>query len=394
MLPRRSQRPREAGALLLAGSLHVAALIGLGGWGIHHARQQPRMLSQPSPQLAPVVASEVELQLDAPGPNRMDEGVADFPYSLAARRGEDVQRSAPQRPPVARVLPRSANDVEPVEPVASAESSPSAPKPDSMTPSRAIDLGLGSDDWRRWLSETKAVARAEDRPPRPRRALFRAPPVSTSGGLQEGLEAHDRAIGLRTSGPVVSALYHAAHGDLAPSEGVARFLVTVLDTGAVEVALSDASGDLPGWRAVATHAADALRRTPPAIPKPRQAARIVVEVSAKQIFPNGLETKQLHALRSEVEPPRLRSVQSAQRELTDRNPVSAQPAAPGASAAGSAANVNRPGLYVAARGKVCGARLGLTLLGLLAFDGGCDLSNLGAKPQRLVSTIVREETLY
>ena len=68
-------------------------------------------------------------------------------------------------------------------------------------------------------------------------------------------------------------------------------------------------------------------------------------------------------------------------------------AAPGASASGSKANVNLPGIYVGARGKVCGYRLGLTLLGL-GFEGGCDPSNLGAKPQRLVSTVVREETLY
>src|SRR6188768_2490925 len=333
MLLRRSQRAREGRALVLAGSLHVAALIVLAGWGIQHARVQPRISPTLSPQPEHVLLDEVEVeaQLEASSSGRMDESGADFPHALAERRDDELQRSALQRRPVARELSRPANDIEHVEPVARAEGGPS-PSPDSRQPARAIDLGLGSDDWRRWLSETKAPARVAERPPRPRRALFRAPPVSTTGGLQEGLEAHDRAVGMGTSGPVVSALYHAAHSDLAPIEGVARFRVTLLETGAVEVVLSEASGDFTAWRAVAANAEDALRRAPPHIPKPRKAARIVVEITAKEIFPNGLQPKQLHGLRPEVEPLRLRSVQDAQRELTDRNPVLAERAAPGASA--------------------------------------------------------------
>ena len=395
MLLRRSQRAREGRALVLAGSLHIAALIVLAGWGIQHARVQPRISPTLSPQPEHVLLDEVEVeaQLEASSSGRMDESGADFPHALAERRDDELQRSALQRRPVARELSRPANDIEHVEPVARAEGGPS-PSPDSRQPARAIDLGLGSDDWRRWLSETKAPARVAERPPRPRRALFRAPPVSTTGGLQEGLEAHDRAVGMGTSGPVVSALYHAAHSDLAPLEGVAHFRVTVLETGAVEVILSDASGDLAGWDTVATNAAAALRSAPPHIPSGRQGVRLVIEINAKQVFPNGLQSKERHALRAQLEPLRLRSVQSAQAELTERNPVLAERAAPGASASGSTAIVNQPGVYVGARGKVCGYRLGLTLLGVLAFDGSCDLSNLGAQPQRLVSTAVREEVLY
>jgi hypothetical protein len=193
---------------------------------------------------------------------------------------------------------------------------------------------------------------------------------------------------------VVSALYHAAHTEAAPFEGRARFRITVLKTGEVEVAVSEVSGDLAGWRAVADNAAEALRRSPPRIPNPRTGARLVVEITAKHTYPNGLQPKELYGLRPQVEPLRLRAVQDTQRELADRNPVLAERAAPGQTAAGSAANVNLPGVYLAGRGKVCSYRLGLTLLGLPVLDGGCDPSNLGARPQRLVSTLVREETLY
>jgi hypothetical protein len=88
--------------------------------------------------------------------------------------------------------------------------------------------------------------------------------------------------------------------------------------------------------------------------------------------------------------PRLRSVESARVELEDKNPVAGRSEKP---LAESKVNVELPGIYVAGRGKVCSYRLGVTPLGPL-LQGGCDLANVGAKPQRMVRTQVREETFF
>ena len=395
MLPR-SQRSTDGRALLLAGALHGAVLMALWGWGIDEAHRHAQLapgavLPPPTP-----IADEVDVEVDAPPLGQVGSSIADRQAASAPLRSRGDPNSVPQRagsmdaPPVVPLV----RDGEHIERATSAENSPPTPAQESTQPTRAVDLGLGSGDWRRWLSETKSDPPTGGRARRTSRALFRAPPVSSTGGLQEGLEARDRALGLGTSGPVVSALYHAAHTEAAPFEGRARFRITVLKTGEVEVAVSEVSGDLAGWRAVADNAAEALRRSPPRIPNPRTGARLVVEITAKHTYPNGLQPKELYGLRPQVEPLRLRAVQDTQRELADRNPVLAERAAPGQTAAGSAANVNLPGVYLAGRGKVCSYRLGLTLLGLPALDGGCDPSNLGARPQRLVSTLVREETLY
>jgi len=270
------------------------------------------------------------------------------------------------------------------------------PAPDSPEEpaSPNIDLGLRPDAWQRWLGSTKpdAASKASStRTPGPdRRPLFRPPPKSTTGGLQEGLEAEDRARGLGPSGPVISALYHAAHSNAAPETGVVRFQVTVLDTGSVEITVREASDHFDGWRAVATAAVDALRRVRPRIPKARSGMRLTLELTAEEIMPDGTKTKQLFGPRLEVAPPRFRATTDAQAELKVRNPVAGENRE---LAAGTKANVELPGLYLAQRGKVCGYRIGLSLLGP-ALNGGCDLSNLGARPQRMVHTRVLEEVLF
>jgi hypothetical protein len=392
MFLRGSQRTRDGRALLLAGLLHAAAVLLLWGWTVQRALVQTRMSQPASGKLQQRAADEVEVQIDGLFPSGAEDSVAAVRHPDSAL--QRVARAGHRAPPLA-------NDGAQLGQAASDDSSPPMPAEDSPPTVQDIDLGLGADDWRRWLSETKS-----ERPPAPQaqrasRALFRAPPVSSSGGLQEGLEAHDRAVGLGTSGPVISALYQAAHADSAPFEGSARFRITVLKSGEVEIAVSAVTSELEGWRAVAERAAEALRRAPPRIPHARQGARLVLEITAKQTFPNGVQPKELYAVRAQLEAPRLRSVQSGQRELTDKNPVTAQPAAPGESATGIKAIADLPGAYVGTRGKVCALRLGvaagvgrtLPLLGPL-LDGNCDPSNLGAKPQRMVSSLVREETLY
>ena len=192
-------------------------------------------------------------------------------------------------------------------------------------------------------------------------------------------------------GAGISALYNAAHTPAAPELGVAQFQVTVLKTGSVEISLSEASDDLDGWRAVAARATEALRRSPPRIPGGRAGMRLRIELKAEETMPNGVKTKSLHGPRLQVAPLRLRSTEAAQADLKDRNPVAGENKQ---LAAGTKANVDIPGVYLAGQGKVCSYRLGLTILGLPSFDGGCDPSNIGARPVRMVRALVREEVLF
>src|SRR5262249_44060942 len=126
-----------------------------------------------------------------------------------------------------------------------------------------IDLGIGVDGWQRWHGVLPQGERQADARPRGK-PIVRAPPASSTGGPQEGLEAHDRKLGIGPAGAVATALFQAAHNKDAPETGTALFNVTVLRTGAVEVSLGETSDKK--WQAVARHAAEALRKSPPRIP--------------------------------------------------------------------------------------------------------------------------------
>ncbi|HEY0466197.1 MAG TPA: hypothetical protein VGC79_18430 [Polyangiaceae bacterium] len=405
MLQSGSRRVRERAALGLASALHIAALLGLGAWAINRERSTART---PTPRAALQAGErdreiEVEFELDfgaiERGPAPAVAGAAELgpvaARALASASGTRAHR-APFQAPARSPNPDRSEGSEGSAPARagdadSAAGSDAAAHQEGATSS--IDLGLEQDAWQRWIGSAKsdtppaqaAAARSD------RRRVFHAPPKSTTGGLQEGLEAHDRALGLGPSGPMVSALYNAAHTSAAPQLGVARFQVTVLESGVVEIALTAASDQLDGWRAVAAQAADALRRSPPRIPGNRSGIRLSIELTAEETLPNGVRTKQLHGPRPTVSPVRFVSTQEAQADLKDRNPVAGENKQ---LAEGTKANVDVPGVYVAATGKVCSYRLGLSVLGLPVFDGGCDPSNIGAKPRRMVRTRVREEVLF
>ena len=203
--------------------------------------------------------------------------------------------------------------------------------------------------------------------------------------MQEGLEARDRELGLGPSGPVIGALYRAAHSDLAPQLGTALFQVTVLDSGSVEVSVTQASDRTEQWAQVAARAAEALRKSPPRIPRPRKGVTVVVEVTAEAVLPNGVKRKDLKGPHIETQGPRLESVEDAQAELKRLNPTAGDTGAP---VTGAPLIVELPGVYLAQTGKVCSYRLGLSALGP-TLSGGCDPSNIGAKAQRMVRTQVR-----
>jgi hypothetical protein len=212
--------------------------------------------------------------------------------------------------------------------------------------------------------------------------------VSTTGGLQEGLEERDRELGLGPQGRVMSAFHAAAHQPVAPQLGKVRFDVKVLRTGAVEVTVGSASGDVEGWEKVAAHVADDLRASLPRIAPPREGVRLVIELIAEETMPNGTKVTSLHGPRIEVSPPKLESAEKKADKLRKDNPTTKGETSPL-----PAVDLELPGIYIAERGKVCGYRFGVGVFGPV-FQGGCDLSHVGAKPQRMVRTRVVEQSMF
>ena len=306
-------------------------------------------------------------------------------------------RSAP--PTNARHAELASTDAEMLDPVPSApEGEGEGPAVEPNAPSgKPIDLGLGADGWQRWAT-LPTEGEAPPKPgPSPRRSgyqVFRAAPTSTTGGLQEGLEAHDRALGLGPEGRVLSALQNAAHAGLAPEVGVARFEVTVHRTGVVEVALGSTSQGGEQWQKVLAHVARDLRTAPPRIPPPRDGLKLVVELATEWTLPNGTKASDRTRPHLHAPPLKLQRTADAVEQTQRENPTTKNP-----DADSLAIKLDSPGIYVAGRNGVCSYSAGVGAispgyrLGAAAgpvVQGACDPSNIGAKPQRVVRTRVIE----
>jgi hypothetical protein len=192
------------------------------------------------------------------------------------------------------------------------------------------------------------------------------------------------------SGRVATAFFQATHSDVAPQLGVAHFSITVLRSGSVEVALTGANRESEKWRAVAASAALALRKSPPRIPPSREGVRLTLDVTAEETYPNGAKPSAMHGPRLEITPPSFQSTEAAQAQLDDLNPVAATSKDP---AQRAPAIVTLPGIYLSGGGKVCNYRIGISALGPL-LTGGCDPSNIGAKPQRMVRVAVQDQSFF
>ena len=174
--------------------------------------------------------------------------------------------------------------------------------------------------------------------------------VSTTGGLAEGLDAHDVAVGLGRGGPVITALENAAAGDAAPFEGAATFDFAIRSDGHVSMSVLDATSSLEDWSRVGEATRKALDPKMVRVPPGARGWHVVVRVEAKVQYPNGLDPKLL----------------------------------------GTKLTASPTGLTFAAGGKVCSVRLtvGLTLI---PITGSCDPSNIGARPLRVVHGHVTNE---
>ena len=380
-------RERESLSLVLAIVLHGIALFVVHRWG-----GAPSALP---PVAKPGVGAErvVEIDLsDAPlGSEVAQAAPAEAPSSggaVVSPSGYSPKSSVGKRAASVTAPPEDAAPAPEV--VASAEPTP---EPDGAATGAGrqgpIDLGIGPEGWQRWVGVLPTEPRAPTQSPRGR-PLVQAPPASSTGGLQEGLEAHDRKVGVGPAGRVATALFQAAHASDAPETGTALFNVTVLRTGAVEVRLGETADKR--WQAVAEHAAEALRKAPPRIPPPREGYRLTLRITAEETMPNGLRRKDLHGARLEATPLRFKSQAEAQREAELANPT-AGVGPDNQEFRGSPITMDLPGIYVTGQGKTCSYRFGISPLGLL-LQGGCDPVNAGAKLQRMVRTEVREQSAF
>jgi len=384
------RRERESLSLVVALLVHAGAVIGVRAWANLHAAAPPRPVAATEPTSVLGLLEDVELEesLAPPSadarpsaPEGGDLGASMLPRSPGASHGKLTRHD---------LVPRAeATESPPPEVVALGELEPAASAPAKPAEREGpVDLGLGPDGWQRWVGvlPNEPVARATEPRGRP---LVHAAPVSSTGGLQEGLEASDRKLGMGPAGRVATALFQAAHTPDAPETGTALFNVTVLRTGAVEVTLGETTDRR--WQAVATHAAEALRQSPPRIPPPREGYRLTLRITAEETMPNGLKRKELHGARLEVEAPRFHDLRAAQREIELKNPTLG--VGPDAAVSGSPIGMDLPGVYVTGVGKVCSYRFGISPAGL-SLQGGCDPSNAGAKLQRMVRTEVREQSAF
>ena len=232
-----------------------------------------------------------------------------------------------------------------LDPTSGAEAGRANRSPSEGAP---IQLGIGAGDWSRWVNPTAAPAGAEA--VRAERGEFHAPPVSSTGGLAEALEARDQALGLGPAGAVLTAVHEAGYSDIAPAIGTATFSIVVLKTGAIDVQLTGASAQAAEWAKLGESIAAAIRRKPPRIADTRIGVRLGIEVVAEERWPNGQATRSSHGPRIAGEGLKFEATETAKQELLDRNPAAVpDPDAPSGKPK-LQANYRAPGVFVQGRG--------------------------------------------
>jgi hypothetical protein len=197
--------------------------------------------------------------------------------------------------------------------------------------------------------------------------------ISKTGGLAEGLDAHDASIGMGRGGPVVSALEVAAASTEAP-EGSATFDVAIDAGGHVSVALLSASAASAAWTKVGAALGASLVPERVRIPPGARGWHVVAMVEAKVQYPNGTDPKKLgtHVEAS----PDLALEENKRRATIEDPPIVFK---------------KLPGVTIAHAGKVCSVAVSLGLSFASGISGGCDPSNLGANPLRVVRSHVVSE---
>jgi hypothetical protein len=365
-------------ALTAALALHgaVASLVFLS------VRSEPTPPNAPAPSVsADEIAIETSEMRDTP------EGPRTTPAPDTSEEASD----SPRRSIALRERPREESNTPPPSRERSTTRGddgysldPSAHRGQGEGPK--VELGIAPGDWSRWVDPTAKVE--APRPPRDPKAA----PASTTGGVAEALEAHDHEVGLGPAGPVISAAHEAGHSEVAPAIGTAKFSITVMKSGGVEVSLVGVSSNAEGWRRVADKMAEAIKRKPPRIAGGRNGVHIGLELVAEERWPNG-QVARTEGPALEISLGSVKPTDKAVEDLSKRNPFAIAPPGSPSDQPPLKLNVDMPGVWIKGRGKVCSYQIGVVPPFFPMLSGGCDPSNIGAPPQRVVSAKVTDQTM-
>ncbi|WP_394840998.1 hypothetical protein LZC95_28470 [Pendulispora brunnea] len=308
----------------LAAACGVHAVLLAVTW--KHAPVRP-------PQDLPAAADAVEeWEIETPPDIGKPEPSSNAPASPLAAREVARRWTAPSEVP-ATPPPSDSGSSETATPPSESGEAWSLPS----VGRKPIDLGLGTARGPAILAPGGAATAEPPADERP----------SRTGGLVEALDAEDAARGFGRGGPVKLAVEAAARTTDAPTVGKATFDVAVNGDGSLHVTLLSANTDYEGWNRITQAIRSHLGRKRVRIPPGAKGLHVVVEVEAKEQFPDGTSPSSLGGK------------------------VGIGPAGPAAS-------------Y---RGKVCRATISLA-----GITGGCSPENAGVAPTRMVSSRIVKET--
>lgn len=251
--------------LAIALAIHLASIAVI--------RTSPVALSR-APSAAP---APIETDIDIEHPPPISPASPPRPLSQVPVPVPESTRAYAHDPPSGRIPDTSSGAVpsEPLEPAtaSSAWSAWSLATRDAGPPDPGPpDLGVGKSTIR------DTIARAEPPPE----------PPSTTKVLREALEAHDRAIGLGSGGPVVEVARNATASSTAPVNGYAVF-EAIFDTHGkiTSVRVLDVSADHPSWDEVAEVIKRDLGEKTVRVPPASNGVAVSVRVESRWQMPDG-----------------------------------------------------------------------------------------------------------
>jgi hypothetical protein len=324
----------------IALAAHVAAIVAV--------RAHP-VTAAPASEVARGEETAIEV---AETPEELPPSLPDVP------RATEPVTATQHATPGARVATREAEPA--TGPAAEGPTEPAAAPPSASSGGWTFDPRKPED-----ITSSAFVARAVRGPLDPSEPSGPPTGVSRTGGVAEGLDAHDASIGLGRGGLVVTALEAAAAGDSAPFEGKATFDIAIDSSGHVSVSLLNASTAAPQWARLGEVTRAAIDPSRLRIPPGARGWHVVADVEAKVQYPNGVDPKKLG---THVETSGGRLVENKERAEAHEPPLVFE---------------KLPGVTLAHAGKVCTVRITIGLTPI-PISGGCDPSNIGARPMRVV----------
>ena len=190
-----------------------------------------------------------------------------------------------------------------------------------------------------------------------------------TGGLVDGLDAHDRELGLGRGGPVLSAVEEAVRNPgETPPEGKADYEVVVRKGGSVKVSLLDSSDSRSSWEGIMKDIERGVSARTVRLPESAAGMRFVVHVDAVVQWPDGK-----------------RPATVGTKPIAQTGEVGSSESHPGL----DFTRVPMVGVYHS--GKVCSAGVAVTP-GMLMVGGACSPENIGQAAARVVHGRVVSES--